>query len=236
MAVARLHGVPLAGVVLEPTPPLRDVRGSAGRAQSIVRVDRPKAALRLEVEGLGIVGELGHWSRGGARRRDWRRFNQPFGIPEWHDSRAEARSRPGGRTSVLPNAALQLSIRASSLRLQLFNPADQILKYFGNGYQPDGKNVDHFGIEDECLGIRSRSASADHLVDSLLGGVCGSSQLGYVFFLKHGFQALSRNAGIWQTVRRQPSEAKLPLGPRPASKPLAMSGIGPIPLLGGGPD
>ena len=43
----------------------------------------------------------------------------------------------------------------SSLRLQLFNPADQILKYFGNGYQPDGKNVDHFGIEDECLGDRT---------------------------------------------------------------------------------
>jgi len=48
--VARLDRVPLAGSVLEPTTPLRDVRAALSMAGPTLGLDHPKASLGEEVE------------------------------------------------------------------------------------------------------------------------------------------------------------------------------------------
>ena len=54
--VARLDGVPVACVVLEPTVPLGDVRTVLGVPGPVLfGLDHPEATLRQEVEALGVV-------------------------------------------------------------------------------------------------------------------------------------------------------------------------------------
>ena len=55
MTVARLHGVPLAGTVLEPPPPDGGVGAVLGVARPVLGLDEPKAALRGKAEAFGVV-------------------------------------------------------------------------------------------------------------------------------------------------------------------------------------
>ena len=61
--VAGADGVPLAGPVLEPSPPVHAVRAVLGVPSPVLVLDEPEALARQEAETLGIVGELGHGAR-----------------------------------------------------------------------------------------------------------------------------------------------------------------------------
>ena len=68
MPVARLDGVPLAGIVLEPTPPLRWVRAVLGVAGTVLGLDHPETPLGQKAESLCVMlhdDTLGHGSDGG---------------------------------------------------------------------------------------------------------------------------------------------------------------------------
>ena len=102
---------------------------------------------------------------------------------------------------------LRRLIRARSSHFQHFYPVDQLLEEFGDRHQLVGKDMDHFGIKDKGFGIRGRSTSADHLVDLLLGGVCGSSQLVHVFLIEHGSRHTRHAASLIRS--KQTSTPKL---------------------------
>ena len=53
MVIASFDRVPLAGLVVEPSSPLGEVRAVLGMAGVVL--DEPEAPLRLKAEGLGVV-------------------------------------------------------------------------------------------------------------------------------------------------------------------------------------
>jgi hypothetical protein len=55
MLVARLDCVPLAGSVLKPSTPLRDIRAVLGMPRSVLGLDQPEALLRQKAEDVGVV-------------------------------------------------------------------------------------------------------------------------------------------------------------------------------------
>jgi hypothetical protein len=61
--IAGLHGVPLAGPVLEAPSPLGDLGAVPGVPSPVLGMDQPEALLSREVEGLGVVGQLSYGSR-----------------------------------------------------------------------------------------------------------------------------------------------------------------------------
>jgi hypothetical protein len=63
--VASIDRVPLAGPVLEPPPPFRDVGAVLGVSGLVL--DEPEASLRLEAEGLGVVVDGARLGRGSDR-------------------------------------------------------------------------------------------------------------------------------------------------------------------------
>ena len=82
MPVASLNRVPLRNGVLEPAPPLRDMRAVLGVAGPVLGLDQPEALLRGEAETLGVVGELHHGARvgqgsdsGHRRPSEWARLS-----------------------------------------------------------------------------------------------------------------------------------------------------------------
>ena len=62
VAIACLDRVPLAGPILGPHTPFRDVRAVLGMAGVVL--DEPEAPLRLEAEGLGVVVDGARLGRG----------------------------------------------------------------------------------------------------------------------------------------------------------------------------
>jgi hypothetical protein len=68
VTVASLYRVPLAGGVLEPPTPFRDVGTVLGVPGPILGQDQPEAAAREQGERLGIVGQLDHGARVLVRR------------------------------------------------------------------------------------------------------------------------------------------------------------------------
>ena len=65
VAVAGLDRVPLAGPILEPPSPFGDVGTVLGVSSPVLGMNQPEAALRLEVERVAVVGDLGHGARVG---------------------------------------------------------------------------------------------------------------------------------------------------------------------------
>src|SRR5471032_1130438 len=55
MALARLDGMPLAGVVLEPASPLDQIGAVLGVACPVLGLDESKAVLGQQAERLGVV-------------------------------------------------------------------------------------------------------------------------------------------------------------------------------------
>ena len=61
VAITGLHGVPVAGLALEPPSFTRSGVGTVlGVACPVLGQDEPEAPAREEIEGFAIVGELAH--------------------------------------------------------------------------------------------------------------------------------------------------------------------------------
>ena len=58
--ITRLDRVPLAGTVLEATPPLGQVWALLGVAGAVAGLDHPEAPVRQEAEAVGVVLHSGH--------------------------------------------------------------------------------------------------------------------------------------------------------------------------------
>ncbi len=64
MAVASTHRVPLAGTVLEPSPPDNRVRAVLGMTGSVLGLDHAEAVARDEAETAGVVLHRARVERG----------------------------------------------------------------------------------------------------------------------------------------------------------------------------
>jgi len=88
VAVTGLDRVPLAGTILEPPTPYRDVRAVLGMPGAILGLDHPETPLRLQAEAVGVVVHGHNLWRG--------RYHRPAGPVELGSAaRLRARQRTG---------------------------------------------------------------------------------------------------------------------------------------------